>query len=154
MSDLSNHSANNQAENNSGRITPVGDATPPQVQPKRPAPKTMVITAPTGQNDPVFAWLIRLEGDEAGRAHQLGTEETIIGRDEETVNIFLEDPTVSSLHAKVLRTMDEDDQVHYTIYDMGSANGTYVEENEVFEHRLVDGARLRFGKTKLVFKCL
>jgi hypothetical protein len=51
----------------------------------------------------------------------LSTGSNIIGRDETTADIFLEDNSVSRLHARIAHQND-----NYWLYDEGSAQGTYL----------------------------
>jgi hypothetical protein len=118
-------------------------------------PRTIIIGASTPKpKAPVFAWIIRMEGPEAGKAIQLAEGETLLGRDPTRATILLDDPTVSSLHAKIMRTEEDEGKATYTLYDLGSSNGTWIGEDEVFEQPLEDGTHLRVGRTKLLFKCL
>lgn len=131
---------------------PSGTAGGEPAQERQPA-RTVIISAPTRKEAPVFAWLVALEGDEAGKAVQLQPNETLIGRDATRAHYLLSDPTVSSLHAKISRSLDDEGNASYTLYDMGSANGTWIEEEEVFQHELTDGTQLRLGRSDLLFKC-
>jgi len=69
-----------------------------------------------------------------------------IGSQEEC-GLTLSDPTVSRRHAEVLRTPDG-----YLLRDLGSTNGTFLNDVRVDSAYLRDGAVLRMGKTELVFK--
>ena len=56
------------------------------------------------------------------------------------------DVTVSRRHVEILRDGDS-----YTVRDVGSLNGTYVNRNRVEEAPLRDGDELQIGSFKLVF---
>ena len=70
---------------------------------------------------------------------------TTIGRLPDN-NIIIENPAVSSHHACVFR-----DGERFVVEDLGSTNGTFVNEKRVTRHQLADGDVLIVGKHKLVF---
>ena len=81
-----------------------------------------------------------------GTMHPLLEEVTTIGRTPSNA-IALTDGSVSSNHARVLRTGDG-----FMIEDVGSRNGTFVNSERVTGKRaLLDGDVLRFGKVLLTF---
>ena len=57
------------------------------------------------------------------------------------------DPGVSRRHVLVMATPGG-----YTIRDLGSQNGTYVNGNRVDESPLTDGDRITIGEINLVFR--
>ena len=61
-------------------------------------------------------------------------------------DIFLDDVTVSRRHAEVER-----DGARYSIRDVGSLNGTYVNRNRVEQGELSEGDEVQVGKFKLIF---
>ncbi|MFN2526333.1 MAG: FhaA domain-containing protein [Actinomycetota bacterium] len=87
--------------------------------------------------------------DESG--HQAETIEltrspAVIGRLSSN-DVVLVDPNVSRRHAELRRDGDR-----WWLVDLGSTNGSTVNEKLVKEHELHDGDELGFGTTKLVFK--
>lgn len=83
--------------------------------------------------------------DGAEHAHDLTDEITSIGRlPDNTVQI--DDPSVSSHHAQIIRVGGE-----FEVRDIGSTNGTRVDGQRVNEVRLVDGAKVSFGKIDTTF---
>ena len=74
-----------------------------------------------------------------------GTDVTSIGRDPSSA-IFLYDVTVSRKHAEFVRSGSE-----YTIRDVGSLNGTYVNGERVEQTELASGDEVQIGKFKLGF---
>jgi hypothetical protein len=82
----------------------------------------------------------------AGKTHPLLDDELVIGRD--SVNaIVLGDVSVSSRHARVLRTPEG-----FVIEDLGSRNGTFVNGERVLGQRLLaDNDVVRFGRVLLTF---
>ena len=90
--------------------------------------------------------LVVKKGPFIGQKFDLAKREITLGRDPNS-DIFLDDVTVSRHHAKIVVS---DDSV--TIIDVGSTNGTYV-NNELIEERriLFSNDELQIGKYKLVF---
>ncbi len=62
-------------------------------------------------------------------------------------DVVLSDPNVSRRHAELRRDGDR-----WWLVDLGSTNGSTVNEKLVKEHELHDGDELGFGTTKLIFK--
>ena len=67
------------------------------------------------------------QGPKAGARYALDTDVVSVGRDPKS-DIFLDDITVSRRHAEVAR-----DGARYSIRDVGSLNGTYVNRQIVDE---------------------
>ena len=65
---------------------------------------------------------------------------THIGRETDN-DVVLDDPATSRHHAEILF---HDGQ--YVVKDLGSANGTYVNEQRVSERALADGDAIRVGQ--------
>ena len=76
-------------------------------------------------------------------------EEFVIGSYSQTCNLVLDDPGVSSEHAK-LRPEPEG----YVIYDLGSETGTKVNGKKIIKKVLKTGDRIRIGKQTLIFEQL
>jgi len=60
--------------------------------------------------------------------------------------IFLDDVTVSRRHAEFRRVGGG-----FTVSDVGSLNGTYVNRDRIDEVTLQDGDEVQIGKYRLVF---
>ena len=89
--------------------------------------------------------LVVRSGDLVGKQFPLAADSVEIGRSA-TVDILLDDVTVSRQHARVLRRPDG-----YYIEDSDSLNGTYVNHRRVESHHLADGDELQIGKFKLTY---
>ena len=85
------------------------------------------------------------QGPKAGARYALDSDVVSVGRDPDS-DIFLDDITVSRRHAEVAR-----DGARYSIRDVGSLNGTYVNRQLVDEGELNEGDEVQVGKFKLVF---
>ncbi len=78
---------------------------------------------------------------------ELHTKETRIGRVAPMVDLLIHDGRASRLHAVVRKT-----QSGYTVVDLNSANGTFVNENRISEHHLRESDVIRIGETTLRFE--
>ena len=89
--------------------------------------------------------LIVKRGPNAGSKFFLDSDTTEIGRHPDS-EIFLDDITVSRRHAEIRR-----DTGAFSLHDVGSLNGTYVNRERVEEADLTTGDEIQVGKFKLVF---
>ena len=85
------------------------------------------------------------QGAKAGARYALDSDVVSLGRDPAS-DIFLDDITVSRRHAEVERS-----GARYSIRDVGSLNGTYVNRKLVDHDELSEGDEVQVGKFKLVF---
>jgi hypothetical protein len=91
------------------------------------------------------ALVVRSGGGIAGQPFQPGEGRTLVGRSPEC-DIFLDDVTVSRRHAEILREGDE-----FTIRDLGSLNGTYVNRKRIESATLENDDEVQIGKYRLTF---
>jgi len=89
--------------------------------------------------------LVVTRGPNSGSRFALDEAVVTAGRHPDSV-IFLDDVTVSRRHAEIRRG-DEG----YTLFDVGSLNGTYLNRERVDEAPLRDGDELQIGTFKLLF---
>jgi hypothetical protein len=89
--------------------------------------------------------LDQVEGTAGRRMHDIGEETITVGRSPES-NIFLDDVSVSRKHAEIARG-----EHGYTIRDVGSLNGTYVNRVRVDAVDLRDGDEIQIGKYRFKF---
>ncbi|GIG71475.1 oxoglutarate dehydrogenase inhibitor Odhl [Phytomonospora endophytica] len=94
---------------------------------------------------PGTALLVVRRGPNAGARFLLDLEVTTSGRHPDS-DIFLDDVTVSRRHAEFHR-----DGVTFTVRDVGSLNGTYVNRERVENATLGNGDEVQIGKFRLVF---
>lgn len=85
------------------------------------------------------------QGAKAGARYALDSDVVSLGRDPAS-DIFLDDITVSRRHAEVER-----DGARYSIRDVGSLNGTYVNRQLTERGELSEGDEVQVGKFKLIF---
>ena len=92
--------------------------------------------------------LLALQGPDKGKRFELPDRPALVGRD--SPNVKLQDNTCSRRHAE-LRPAAYGER--WTVRDLGSSNGTYVNGQRVFGQPtgLKQGDQLRVGKTLLLF---
>ncbi|MQW75235.1 FHA domain-containing protein [Nocardioides sp. dk4132] len=91
------------------------------------------------------ALLVVQRGPGSGSRFLLDTDVVKAGRHPDS-EIFLDDVTVSRRHAEFTRDGDT-----FTVADVGSLNGTYVNRDRIDHVRLSDGDEVQIGKYRLVF---
>lgn len=91
------------------------------------------------------ALVVRSGGGMAGQSFQPAEGSTLIGRSPEC-NVFLDDVTVSRRHAELVRDGDT-----FTIRDLESLNGTYVNRRRIESTVLEDDDEVQIGKYRLTF---
>jgi len=134
------------------RVAPVPrpSAGAPSAQPERAAPPAEAEPPAPAAPPPSFvegpAELVVVSGDVEGKRYALEQEVTSIGRLPSS-EVLLSDPGASRRHAEV-RLHDG----RYVIADLGSTNGTMVNEASVAERELRDGDRITIGRTVLEFR--
>ena len=90
------------------------------------------------------AVLVIRSGDLTGSRFTLSRDITQIGRHQDS-DILLDDITVSRRHAEIVRTSKS-----LIVRDLGSLNGTYVNQSRVDEFALQHGDELQVGKYRMV----
>jgi len=86
------------------------------------------------------AYLILVEGDQTGDIYKLPPgAEVVVGR-KPGVDILITGPGVSRRHAQIRRI-----GAMVMLRDLGSRNGTFVNQERVVERRLEDGDTMMFG---------
>jgi hypothetical protein len=91
------------------------------------------------------ALVVRSGGGMAGQSFQPAEGRTLVGRSPEC-DIFLDDVTVSRRHAEIVRDGDT-----FTIRDLGSLNGTYVNRKRIESAVLENDDEVQVGKYRLTF---
>ena len=94
---------------------------------------------------PGHALLVVQRGPGAGSRFLLDAELVQAGRHPDS-EIFLDDVTVSRRHADFRR-----DGATFTVSDVGSLNGTYVNRDRIDHVALKNGDEVQIGKYRLVF---
>ena len=98
-----------------------------------------------GSLPPGMALLVVRRGPNAGARFLLDHAVTTSGRHPDS-DIFLDDVTVSRRHAEFRRSGSG-----YSVSDVGSLNGTYVNRDRIDEVALQGGDEVQIGKYRLVY---
>jgi pSer/pThr/pTyr-binding forkhead associated (FHA) protein len=104
------------------------------------------VAAPVEELREGTAMLVVRRGPNAGSRFLLDKDVVTAGRHPES-DIFLDDITVSRRHAEIRRGPGGG----FTVHDVGSLNGTYLNRERVDDDELANGDELQVGKFKLVF---
>ncbi|MEY4020543.1 MAG: hypothetical protein RL484_695 [Actinomycetota bacterium] len=91
------------------------------------------------------AMVIIHRGAQKGSRFLISPEGVSIGRATES-SIFLDDVTVSRKHASIVKVGKS-----FTFKDLGSLNGSYVNNESVTEKVLISGDEIQIGKFHLLF---
>ncbi len=92
-----------------------------------------------------MASLFVIRGNDQGRRFDLDEPVVWVGRDRSNA-VQLHDSEVSRIHAELRRAGHS-----YTVRDLGSSNGTFVNGRRVREHGLQSGDQLQLGRSLLLF---
>lgn len=104
-----------------------------------------VIGPPPRRTDARNACLVVIYGDDLGRRVPLGTRPTVLGRSSKC-DVQIDQESVSRNHCRI-----SFNGKHYTVRDLGSTNGTYVNDDLCDEVNLRDGDQVKVGRTILKF---
>lgn len=99
-----------------------------------------------GSDGENVAWLVPLEGPQTGELLQLKGRAMIGSGDGVTFRVL--DAAISGRHAEIT----VDGQNRFRLNDLGSTNGTYVNDKKITSTDLVDGDNIRLGRTTFRFK--
>lgn len=121
---------------------------------QQPPPSTgkktqaMVLDSVGAGSMQLLGWLVPLQGPQRGELYTLQPN-SLIGTDPGACSVVLSDQFMSSKHAEI-----KAEGGTWVLRDLGSTNGTYVNDKRVDRHELVDNDFIRFGKFMVKFKCL
>jgi pSer/pThr/pTyr-binding forkhead associated (FHA) protein len=104
------------------------------------------VVAPVEELRENTAMLVVRRGPNAGSRFLLDHDFTSTGRHPDS-DIFLDDVTVSRRHAEFYRHGVD----RFTVRDVGSLNGTYVNRERIEEAELFGGDEVQIGKFRLLF---
>ncbi len=95
----------------------------------------------------LLGWLVPIKGAQKGELFTLKAVVSI-GTDP-SCDVVLSDGHMSRKHAEIKIQGQS-----FWLYDLGSTNGTYVNDKRITQHELVDNDNVRFGQTPVKFKSL
>jgi hypothetical protein len=113
------------------------------------APPTSGKTPPrvdTLEPDPEEAELVLIDKGKPGKVYPISKDVVVIGRHADS-DVVLSDPGASRRHAEVRRQ-----DGRFVLADLGSTNGTMVNEATIGERELAEGDRITIGRTVLEFR--
>jgi len=122
-------------------VPPPADLPDPDLPPPPAPSETMVYASPP---EPERAEVATLSWD--GSTTEIEERVTVIGRSSEC-DITLADANVSRRHAEVRRIGEG-----YSLFDLGSTNGTLVNGQSVQETALMNGDVIEVGTTRITFE--
>jgi tetratricopeptide (TPR) repeat protein len=93
----------------------------------------------------VAAKLVVVSGPNAGAEHHLMTNRAVAGRADDA-DVVVIDRSVSRRHIELAR-----DARGYTLRDLGSGNGTFLNGSRIREAELINGDRIELGSTVLEY---
>jgi pSer/pThr/pTyr-binding forkhead associated (FHA) protein len=97
---------------------------------------------------PVVGWVVVLSGELRGRDFRLVDGKNTMGTAADC-DVVLTDPYLSSKHAVIRH-----ENGTFTLSDLDSTNGTFVNERRVSRYDIIDNDKVRLGRTELKFKSL
>jgi hypothetical protein len=104
------------------------------------------LATPGSQTDAPETHKLVLVGGDGSKEWTLNLDEATLGRSSSN-EIVINDPNASRRHAQLARRSGE-----WWIVDLGSTNGTLVNEVLIKERRLIPGDRIKLGATELEFQ--
>jgi len=117
-----------------------------QVEGARNEPGDEEISFDLDDIPPEGGLLVVVRGPIAGARLALAKQVTTAGRHPQS-DLFLDDITVSRRHAEFVRG----DDGRFTVRDVGSLNGTYVNRERVESAPLSNGDEVQIGKYRIAF---
>ena len=96
----------------------------------------------------VVGWIVCLNGALRGRDFRLVTGRNVMGTAADC-DIVLTDPYLSSKHMAIRH-----ENGTFTLIDLDSTNGTFVNDRRVTKQELIDNDKVRIGRTEMKFKSL
>jgi hypothetical protein len=125
-----------------------GAAAAPAPSPAGGKMRTMAIDAQStggGKSGAAVGWLVPLDGPQAGELFPLKGR-AVIGTAADC-DVILKDPSISGRHAEFAATSSG-----FRVNDLGSTNGTYVNDKRVTTSDLIDNDNVKCGRVNFKFK--
>jgi hypothetical protein len=95
---------------------------------------------------PTVGWVVAITGDHKGEDFRLKAGKNVVGTASDC-DIVLSDKKISRKHCTIRYEGNE-----FQIADLDSSNGTFVNEEKVTKHDLIDNDILRLGDVQFKFK--
>lgn len=100
-----------------------------------------------GGTTQLLGWVVPLQGPQRGELFALSPK-TLVGTDPEC-DVVLQDKFMSAQHAEI-----KVEGGAWIVADLGSTNGTYVNDKRVDRQELIDNDFVKFGSSLVKFKTL
>ena len=99
---------------------------------------------------PICGWLVGLSGSHSvtNKVYTLHQGKIKIGTAYDCEVRILED-SISREQAMIVQS-----DKHYTLTDLGSVGGTFVNNKQISHKDIIDGDIIRFGEIEFLFKCI
>ena len=101
-----------------------------------------------GVSDGMVGWFIPLEGSQAGELFQLRGRAGV-GTATDNDIVMVDSPSISGHHCEFIATPNG-----FRLNDLGSTNGTFVNDKRVSTHDLIDNDNVKLGKVNFKFKSM
>ncbi len=114
-----------------------------------PAQKTMAFMIDTagGPAMQMLGWIVPVKGPQRGQLFTLAPV-SVVGT-EPDCTVVLTDQYMSSKHAEI-----KAEGGTWVLRDLGSTNGTFVNDKRIDQHELIDNDFVKFGQSLVKFKSL
>jgi uncharacterized protein involved in exopolysaccharide biosynthesis len=124
-----------------------GETIVPGHGPEHPPGLDKMLEVVVGAPDPAGAqaFLLVISGADPGRLHVLDRPEMVIGRSK-YADIRISERAMSQQHAKLVRHGD-----HHRLYDLGSTNGVFLNDQRIEQADLKVGDVIRTGETVFTY---
>lgn len=110
--------------------------------------KTVIVNKGKSQTTDLLGYLIMRSSKYGMQVYELKQREIIIGR-ADSCDIVLDDDEVSKQHTKIRIVENK-----YYVDDMGSANGTMLNDAQTYHSELKDGDSVKVYTHEFIFKCI
>lgn len=120
------------------------------VPPPEPAVRKTVMLGVGGTEDsiPIVGWVVPMQGPNQYQTFKLLQGATKLGTGG-GAHVVVSDEFMSTEHAEIVCS-----QAGFILNDLGSTNGTYVNERRISSHELVDNDVFKLGGTDFKFKSI
>ncbi len=121
----------------------------PTVMTDAVAPKdadTVRLTPEVEPQSQPLACLTALSGEDRGRRFEIFAADVLLGRHPTLTDMTLTDPTISARHARIRY-----EEGYFTIYDLDSTNGSFVNGRRIRMQRLDDQDQITLGAVEFLF---
>ena len=114
------------------------------------AERTVAVRIAMDEPLEVCGWIVALNGNHRGQDFRLVTGKNVIGTAADC-DIVITDPYLSSKHATIRHDAVDGS---FTVIDLDSTNGTFVNDKRASKEELIDNDTIRLGRTEMKFKAL